>query len=158
MGERYPYSETTERIAYLRYAARFTAVYGAFLLVLALVSMAFKIDMPSFMSFVILMVGGIYVGGRFYMDHQRMPEKLEKRQLALLSLAGSLLVSALPIGILVMANDEMIQSLRNVMQQPAGAGILTLSIAVALLFSYLAIALGIRQGARVQDKARARAE
>lgn len=154
--ERYPYSSTREPVPYLKYGVMFALVYMGVIIVIGAISLMFGFDTPSFMSIVMSMLGGMIIGFRFYKDHKRLPEKSERRRLALCGLLGGLVVSGLSVLALVAFQDIALEPLLALIQTPTGLVIMVFASVFTCGLTYLAIGFGVKQGAEVQQKADAK--
>ena len=152
-AERYPYSSAERSVAYLKYGLWFILVYIIAIVAIAAVSLIFKISVPAFVSVIMTMIGGMVIGQKFYKDQGRVPEKSEKRRLALTGVAGGLVVSILPLLILIAYDDPSLEPIKGMLQIPAGIAIMTAAILFTLGITYLMIGLGIKQGVEIQRKA-----
>lgn len=151
--ERYPYSAVPERINYAKYGLFFALFYLFIIVLIGVFTMVTDIQIPSALSVVTAMAGGIYLGSKFYKDQGRAPDKAEKRKLCLSAMGGAIVVSAIPVAILIHYADPDIQQMAEMLKTGSSAAILGVSVLVALGLTYLMIGFGISQAIKIQLQA-----
>lgn len=151
--ERYPYSAVPARINYAKYGLFFALFYLLIIAFLGVFTMVTAIQIPSALSVITAMAGGIYLGSKFYKDQGRAPDKAEKRKLCLSAMVGSIIVSAIPVAILIHYADPDIQQIGEMLKSASSAAILGASVLIALVLTYLMIGFGISQAIRIQLQA-----
>ena len=92
MGERYPHSgqvTSDKPLSYPRYGLKFAVIYMLLILCLGVVSMVFSLEIPGFLSMVVLLVSAMLLGILFYKEQRREPDKPETRRLPVQRSAGA---------------------------------------------------------------------